>query len=182
MCFQAIPAALAAMGGAGAAAGGAAAAGGLGATLSTVGTLVSAGAAIVGGVNQARASSYQAKLLDQQRQTEAQLSAIEEDRTKRRFRTQIAQQRGELAARGVALDSPTAILLGESAAREMTFAAQEVRNRGGARRAELTGAASAARARGRQALLGGGLSAASTVLSAAPELWPGLYNRQVAPE
>lgn len=184
MCHPGALAALGPMlgGGAAATAAGATAAaatGGIGATLATIGTVVSAGSQLMAGRAQAQAGTYQARLLEQQRETERALASVEAQRTSRRFDMQIAQQRAEIARRGVSLDSPTAVLLGETAAREASFAEQEVRSRGDAKAAELTGSARMARARGRQGMLSGGLSAASTILSAAPTLWPGLYDRGV---
>ena len=185
MCFPAVLAGLGALGGAGATAAGAAAgaataasAGGLLSTLATV-------ASIGGTLYSAKAASDQAKtqaaILDNQASEEKTLAAVEEQRVSRRFRSQIAQQRAEMAAKGVDLSSPTAVLLGENAAQEMSFAQQEVRSRGSARSAELSGAAQAAQARGRQSLLSGGISAAGSLLNAAPDLWPGLYDRATAP-
>jgi hypothetical protein len=182
MCIPALGALAPALvgGGAATAAGATAAAttaaAGIGQTLATAGTLASIGGSIYQGIAGARAARQQADLLEQQRQDELKLSAIEDDRIREKFRTELGRQRAELVARGISLDSPTAVLLGESAAREASFESQSRRSTGQARATELSATERQVRARGRLSLLQGGLSAVSTFLERAPETWPGLLN------
>ncbi|MFD2854024.1 hypothetical protein ACFSZS_03370 [Seohaeicola zhoushanensis] len=86
----------------------------------------------------------------------------------------MAQQRADLVSRGVELDSPTAIFLGQNAASEMVYEAQTIRQGGQATAAELTASQRALRAQGQGALLKGGFGAAGQFLTAAPEIWPEL--------
>ena len=79
----------------------------------------------------------------------------------------------------MSLDSPAAILLGQTAAQELSFESQAVRSTGAARDAELSAEARLVRAKGAEAMLKGTFSAAGTLLSAAPKLWPGLSDRRI---
>lgn len=176
-----IPALLGALGGAGAAGAagavaGAATAAGAGSTLATFGTLLSAGGSLLQGVMAMQAANENARYMEQQREDEKNLSAIEEERARREFRFSIGQQAAELAGRGVRLDSPMAVFLGETAAREMSFESQSIRSRGAARSTELTHSARMARAQGAQAMFSGFTSAVGSVLTAAPRLWPGMLR------
>lgn len=161
-------------------AGAAAAGGGLAATLQTIGTLAAVGGSIASAVGGVKAGKAQARAIEAQMKTEGQLSAIEEARRRREFLVGLSQQRAELAARGVNLDSPTAIALGQTTAREMSFDSQAIRSGGMARQTELSAAQRAAKAEGMMSLLKGSFSAAGSLLSAAPDLWPGLRNQGVA--
>jgi hypothetical protein len=145
---------------------------GFGAILGVVGPLVQ-------GVAQLSAANAQAAALEDQRRAELDLNAAEDRRRRQQFGTQIRQQAAELAARGVSLDSPAAILLGQTAAAEMSFDSQATRSQGAARAAELSAEARMVRARGVTDLLGGTFKAAGSSLNAAPELWPGLSERRV---
>ena len=142
--------------------------------LTTLGTVLSVGGSLFQGIQASQAASAQAAHIENQRRNEAVLNAIQDSRERAQFRSQIARQRAELAGRGVALDSPTAVYLGQTAAREMSFQSQATRSSGQARGQELSANARMARARGAQGLLRGGLSAAQTLLTAAPDIWPEL--------
>lgn len=166
MCFPAILGALGGLGGGVTAAGAS--------TLSTLGTIVSIGGSLISGVQGMQAGKAQAAAIEEQRLTEARLTAVQDQRTRSKFASQIAQQRAELAARGVQLDSPTAVALGQTAAQEMSFESQAVRSGGRARDTELSAAARMARMKGNSAMLKGVFSAADTVLSSAVERWKAL--------
>ena len=159
-----------------------AAAGGLtfGQIASYAGLAASVGGSLMQGQAEADAAAMNARLAKRQAGVERALSAVEDQRTRERMRGAIAQQRAELAARGVSLDSPTAVLLGQTAAKELSFASQSVRSGAAARDTELTAESRAWRARGTTALLTGKLSAATSLLSKAPTIWPGLADRRVA--
>lgn len=175
-----IPAALGLLGLGGATAAGATAgAATIGSTLSTIGTVVSIGGALAQGIAGMQAGKANAAAIDQQRRTEAQLSATEDQRRRLQMNSQIAQQRAELAGSGVTLDSVTAVMLGQTAAKEMSFESQTVRSGAQARDQELSSASRAARAEGTQSLLKGGFSAAGTLLKAAPDIWPGFMDKRV---
>lgn len=176
MCEVFTTAALTGLGFGGATAAGATAAAGVGSTLQTLATLAAIGGTAYQGISTYRANQQNAAAVEQQRATEAQLRAVEDMRERRRFRGEIAQQRAEYGARGVSLDSPTAIFLGESAAREMTFASQSIRQTGQARDQELTNQGLLYQSRATSALIGGGLSAAGTFLDDAVEQWPELLS------
>jgi hypothetical protein len=162
--------------GATAAAGTAAAATAAAGTLSTLGTIVSVGGALASGLQGMNAAKTQEAYLKSQAQTEAQLTATKDTRERAQFAAQIAQQRADLAARGVTLDSPTAIALGQTAAAEMSFQSQATRSDGAARQIELTAQQKYARSQGVSSMLKGVFSAAGGILDKAPDLWPGFFK------
>lgn len=184
MCLpQAIAAVAPLFGGATAAgataAAGTAAASGIGSTLQMLGTAAAVGGSLVQGIAGARAASQQAAMISEQMGIEKKLNATEDNRRRAQFRAQIAQQRAELGARGVQLDSPTAVLLGQVAAQEMSFESQAVRQSGAARQSELTAQRRAVLADGANSMLRGVFSAAGSLVTGAQEIWPGLSgNRQ----
>ncbi|AQS46549.1 hypothetical protein BMG03_01080 [Thioclava nitratireducens] len=141
--------------------------------LQTIGTIASIGGTLYSGIAGAKAAQAQADAIGQQMETEKQLNAIEDNRRRKEMRSAIAQQRAELAARGVQLDSPTAIALGQAAGRELSFESQAVRSGGQAKQIELSSARRAALADKTNSWLRGTTSAAGKFLTAAPELWPG---------
>ncbi|MEX0306026.1 MAG: hypothetical protein AB3N12_01455 [Ruegeria sp.] len=145
-----------------------------GTILQTVGAVVGVVGALNQGTAEYEAATTQVADIDRQKTLEAQLNATEEQRTVQQFQSQIAQQRADLVARGVSLDSPTAVYLGQTAAREMVFEAQSIRQGGFATQEELTSQQRALRAHGQNALIRGRTSAAGTLLTAAPKIWPEL--------
>ncbi|GGH36366.1 hypothetical protein SAMN05444007_108254 [Cribrihabitans marinus] len=178
MCIPAVTPLLTAIGAGGAATATGAAAGAatIGSTLQTIGTVAGLVGTVAQGVSSYNAAKDQIAQIETQKQTEMQLNSVEEQRARQQFRSGIAQQRADLVARGVSLDSPTAVFLGQTAAREMTFEAQAIRQGGLATQTELTGQQRALRARGKNALVKGGISAAGGLLQAAPDLWPELLK------
>lgn len=172
--------------GATAAAGTAAAAGataaatatGIGSTLQMLGTAAAVGGSLVQGIAGARAASQQSAMISEQMGIEKQLNATEDNRRRAQFRAQIAQQRAELGARGVQLDSPTAVLLGQVAAQEMSFESQAVRSGGAARQHELTAQRRAVLAEGANSMLRGVVGAAGSLVIGAQEIWPGLSGNR----
>lgn len=170
MCEFVITGALQALTAGGATAAGATA----GAGLQALGTAVTIGGTAISAINTARA--YRASSAEVERQAEQtrQLTAVEDRRARRDFLSAIRRQSAELLARGIAPDSPTAIALGETAAREMSFDSQTVRQGGRSRVVELSSQSRALRSRATQSIFRGGASAAATVLNRAPDLWPGL--------
>lgn len=136
-------------------------------------TTVSVGGALLQGVQGLVTSRANVAAIEQQKQTEAQLNAVEDRRTRKKFNTAIAQQRAELAARGVTLDSVTAVSLGQTAAQELSFESQRIRSEGVARQTELSNEQRQMRANGLSSILKGTFKAADTLLTAAPDLWPG---------
>ena len=150
----------------------------IGSVLQTVGTIAGIGGSLLQGAQARGAAKQQEAYLAAQAKTEGQLNATEDQRRRREFGSAMRQQIAELAARGVALDSPTAVLLGQSAAQEMSFESQAVRSGGQARQAELTAEQRMVRAQGSAAALRGKFSAVSTLLNAAPDLWPGFTERK----
>ena len=140
---------------------------------SGLGTALATGGSLLSGAMGLMAANAQQKALQQQAETEAQLTAVKDQRTREQFLQAIAKQRAELAARGVATNSPTAIALGETAAREMSFESQAIRAEGSARQIELSAAKRAAGWQGISSVLRGTFSAADSVLQGAPDLWPG---------
>lgn len=161
-------------GGGATAAGATAGAATAGSLAQTIGTIVGIGGSIIGGIQGAQAAKANAAEIEAQKTAEAQMTAVEDRRTRAQYRSVMRRQVAELAARGIALDSPTAILLGQTAAQEMSFASQGVRQTGSAKQAEMTATQRALRARATQSVLTGTMSAADTLLTAAPQLWPEL--------
>lgn len=173
-----LPAALAALGvgsGAATAAGATAAASTIG-TLQTIGTLIGIGGSIVGGIQGRNAAEEQIAALETQKAEERALTAVRDQRESRKFLSAIRQQTAELAARGVSLDSVTAVALGQTAAQEMSFQSQAIRSEGRSTQRELTAAQRNARLTGADAMLRGVTGAAGSFLQAAPDLWPGFLR------
>ena len=113
MCDFIVTPMLAALGAGGATAAGATAtAATAGASLAQLGTYLSIGGSLYQGIAANRAAKENVALIEQQKKTEAQLTAVKEQREVARFKSAIAKQAAELAGRGVQLDSPTAVFLG----------------------------------------------------------------------
>lgn len=148
--------------------------GGGAAAATAAGAMAAAGGSLLQGIMGMQAANAQAAHLENQRRTEGAQNAIREQRARGDMRRDMARQRAELASRGINLASPTAVFLGQTAAREMSFDAQAIRAHGQARGDELRANTAFARARGVQSLLRGGFGAAEAVLTATPDLWPGL--------
>ena len=174
MCTPAILALPALLGGGAGAVAATAAGATVGAGLASLGTIASVGASIYAGISANRTARENARLTRDRMRTEATLTATKDNRERRKFQTQIAQQRAELIGRGVGLDSPSAVLLGQQAAQELAFGSQAIRAEGSATQAELSGQERLYQAQGRQALLSGVLTGAGNLLTKAPDVWPEL--------
>ena len=157
---------------AGATAGAATAASGL----QVIGTGLAIGGSLFQGYQSYQAGKAQADMLEQQAIDQRNASAIKEQRSRAQFRTAMRKQMAELSARGVSLDSPTAVLLGQTAAQEMSFESQAIRSEGAARGIELSADARIARNRGASALFKGGFDAAGALMTGAPKIWPELLS------
>lgn len=129
---------------------------------------------VAGGQAAAETANFNARAAAQQRETELKLGAVEDERTRAQYRRDISQQSAQLLASGVELDSPTAVLLGQDAGRELSFASQSVRSRTVATANELSVTEQQFRNQARAATQGAGLSAAGDFFAAAPRVWPGL--------
>lgn len=151
----------------------------VGGALALGGTALSAYGSLAQGAATADAARLSAKYAQRQARTETMLAGVEDERLRERMRSALSQQRAELAGRGISLDSPTAVLLGQTAARELSFASQSARAGGAARAETLSAEARAYRASANSALLTGRLSAAAGMLAKAPDVWPGLKDRRV---
>lgn len=93
-------------------------------TLAALGSLISVGGSLMAGLQRAAAARTQAAALERQAADEATLSAAQNRRERQQFRGAMARQRAELAARGVAADSVTAIALGQQAVQGPSFQSQ----------------------------------------------------------
>lgn len=142
--------------------------------LSTAGTIAAVGGPLVQGAATRRAAEAQAGRIQDQRNEQAYLSAIEADRTRLAYRREIATQQAQLAAAGIDLGSPSAIYLGQSAAREMAFATDAVRQNASAADRELSYSQQSVLSRGRLSAMNGRFTAAGSLLTRAPALWPEL--------
>lgn len=113
MCDLLSMGALMGLGGAGVATAGGAAAGAatIGGALQTIGAITAIGGSLYSGVQEQRNAKANVAAIEEQKATDWQMNAVEDSRTRRQFQSQIRQQSAELAARGIALDSPTARLL-----------------------------------------------------------------------
>jgi hypothetical protein len=166
--------------GAGAAGAGAAATGAVGA-LQTLATVASIGGTIYSGISAYQTGKAQEAALTQQAETEARLTAAQDQRQRGKMQSVIRQQGAEIMARGIDLSSPTAVYLGQTAAQELSFDSQAIRSGGAARVAELSSQAKIARAGATAGLVRGAVGAASDFLTMGPDVWPGLFReRQLA--
>lgn len=178
MCIPALAPLFAGAAGAGATAAGATAPAGMtmGGMLQVAGLVASVGGALFQGIQASKTYKAEAAAIADQKRTEAQLTAVEDQRTRLKFRSAMRQQTAELAARGIDISSPTAVLLGQTAAQEMSFASQEVRSRGAARQRELTSTEQIAKSKATSSLLNGTFSAAGNFLTGEPDVWPELLK------
>jgi hypothetical protein len=144
--------------------------------LQTMGTLIGAGGALLQGIQGRNAANEQIAAIEAQKVEERALTATRDQRESAKFLSAIRQQTAELAARGVQLDSVTAVALGQTAAQELSFQSQAIRSEGGATQREMTAAQRTARMTGASAMLRGVVGAAGSVLEAAPDLWPGFMR------
>lgn len=135
---------------------------------------VAAGGSVMQGIAGYQAGQATARAYDQQAQNEAALTAAQDQRERQQFEAQIAEQRAQLAARGIQMDSVTAIMLGRQAAAEKSFQSQSTRSVGAAKVSELTTSQYLAKADAMNSLLSGVTSAAGSFISMAPDIWPGL--------
>jgi hypothetical protein len=142
--------------------------------LQGLGTILGVGGTIAQGIQSRNAYKQQAAAITEQKATEARLTATEDQRTRLQYRRAMRQQFAELAGRGISLDSPSVIALGQSAAQEMSFASQSVRSKGQATQRELSDTQRIALNRANSSMLEGTFSAAGTLLNGAPDIWPGL--------
>lgn len=147
----------------------------IGSTLQTIGAIAGGTGMLAQGIIGNQTARAQISALEAQKKTEAQIASVEAGRTAREYRRAMRRQTTELAARGIQLDSPTAELLGQTAAQEMSFAQQSVLQNASARRAEMTAAQQGLRSQATSSLLKGTFGAASGLLTASPDLWPELY-------
>lgn len=178
MCVPAVAGALG-LGGAGAAGAGAAAGAAAmtaGQALQMIGLVASIGGSLAQASTAASAARANVAAIEEQKIAEAKAISIEDRRTRARFAAQIAEQRAQLAARGIDMGSPTAVYLGQVAGKELSFASQSVRQTGVAKQNELTTAQRDYEARAKDAMLRGTLGAADTFLTSAPKIWPGLLK------
>lgn len=150
-------------------------------TLSTIGSLLGVAGTLYQGFSGAAAYKAEAAEIDAQKVTEAQLTATQDARQRAKMSSAIRQQAAELAARGVQLDSPTAVALGQTAAQELSFDSQAIRSGGVARQQELSGQKRLALANKSQSMLKGVIGAAGSFLTAAPDIWPGLARGRQLP-
>ena len=157
---------------AGAAAAGAA--GGLGTTIAAIGTAVSAIGSLYQGAQVRNAAAQQSANIEAEKRERAQLSSVEEWRTRMQMRRAMRQQEAQLAERGFDLGSPTALYLAQEGGAEMAFAGGAIRQNASAGQRELSAQQRQLEMRGRNAMMTGAFSAAGSVLNAAPDLWPEL--------
>jgi len=173
MCIPGAETLLTVMAGGGGAAAGATA---TATTLQTIGTYLAIGGAVYQGVAGYQAGKAQASAIEDQKKTEAELTAVKEHRTRQKFNSEIRRQFAEIAGRGVSLDSPTAVLLGQEAAKELSFEAQSVRAGGQATQVELSSQQRIARSDATMSLISGGFSAAGALVKHGDDTWPGLLS------
>lgn len=171
-----IAAALSGATAAGATAGAATAGLTVGSALQTAGLVAAVAGPVVSGIQQRNALRAQADMVAAQREQQLRLNAIEAERTQRQFARQIRHQASQFAARGLDVGSPTAVFLGQTAAEEMAFATQSVRQTGQAQATELSNQQRMLNIQARQSLLSGSVRGASAFLTGAPALWPELLS------
>lgn len=150
----------------------------VGALIKSVGTVASVVGPLAQGVSDFKQAKSQQRAYEAAAQQEAAIASEESERVRRRLLFEAGRQRLELGARGVALDSPTAITLGRAAADELEYATRATIEGGLARQTELTSRGRAVGARGASALLGGFFSAADGYLTAQADRWENLLRAE----
>lgn len=161
-------------GGAGAAAAGAGSALSLSSLLQIGGLATSVIGGVATATTQAQASKANSALAARQADEQRQLGQIAEQRSRDDFRDIASQQTAQLAASGVRLDSPTALQIGVETAQEATRDAQAVRHGAVSRANALDAESSIYRRQARSQRMRGYTGAASSILTAAPSIWPSL--------
>lgn len=137
---------------------------------------VSVGGSIVGGIQQRNTANANASMMRAEAAREGQLGALRDSAVRRDYRMKAGLQRSQLAAQGVTLDSLTSLDLGRDLGEQAFLDSQNARLDSASRQTRLTNESRLARAEGSAALFRGFSSAASTALTAAPTLWPGLQG------
>lgn len=142
-------------------------------TAATVGSMA---LSIVGGIQGQQISNANAQLARSEARSEQLLASVEERQVQAKHRRAQSRQRAEIAAAGFTLASATAQDLGRAAVQENADDVAATRVRRFGRSEALMNESRIAKATGRQQLLGGFTSAAGTLLTAAPDIWPGLQG------
>lgn len=140
------------------------------------GLAISAVGQLAQGAMASRAAKDRANAVVEQKEHEKALFATREQRARKQFRTATARQTAEIAASGVQLDSPSALVLAREAAAEQSFEAQSIRSYGVAKDRELTASERSYRAQASQAMLGGAFGALGTLFRGAPQVFPELLG------
>lgn len=105
---------------------------------------------------------------------EAEIGRYEERKSRNRMDRLIKQQRAQLSARGVRLDSASSLRLGEEAAGERAIEASAARFNTGSKVDALSTEADLAERRGKLGFLTGVANTASRSLNSSLQLWPEL--------
>ena len=133
------------------------------ATLAIIGTAVAAGGAVLTGVQGAAAGRTQAKVARQQAELERRAATAGERQERERARRFRSRQLAKFSKAGVLTTGTPALVL-ETTAEQQERDALNIRFGGAVGRQRALSEAAIARQAGQQALFGGGISAATTIL------------------
>lgn len=140
---------------------------------------VTIGSQVVGGIQQAQVHKANARMAQIEADQQRDIGRIEEMNARTRMDALISRQAGQLAARGIQLDSASALDLAEAAGREKFMEAQAARFNRESRATSLENESSLSSSYAGGAILGGASRAGATFMNAAPTIWPGLMQRPV---
>jgi hypothetical protein len=133
------------------------------ATMAKIATVVTAGAQVAGGIQAMQAGKAQAKVSRQKAEAEQRASALEERQHREQARRFRSTQLAKFAKAGVLITGTPLGVLTETAEQQERDALT-IRYGGQVRKGKALSEASLAKQRGKQGLVGGGISAAGTIL------------------
>ncbi|MDW3181775.1 hypothetical protein [Roseobacter sp.] len=142
--------------------------------IATAGLIVSGVAGLSSASQQRSIGKQNAAVARAEADQRAEIGRYEERKSRNRMDRLISQQRAQLSARGVRLDSASALRLGEEAAAERAIDASAARFNTDSQVNALNTEADLAERRGRLGFLRGVAGTASKSLTGSLQLWPEL--------
>jgi len=143
-------------------------------SVGAAGLVLSGGSWLAQAQQQRSIGQYDAAVARNQAITQQEIGNVEEQRARSRMDRLISQQRGQLAARGVRLDSASALRLGQQSAEEASVEAAAQRFNTDQQVTALNSEAQLAEARGSVGFVSGLTRTAARSITGALQLWPEL--------
>ncbi|WP_226779017.1 hypothetical protein [Oceaniglobus trochenteri] len=135
---------------------------------------LSAAGGIAGAIQQRNIGKANAAMARAEAEQTREIGRYNETKARTRMQQLMARQRGQLAARGVRLDSATALDLGERAGRETSVEGSAQRFNADSRATAQSNEAVLSEYRGKMGFITGIAQTGSRALTQSLDLWPGL--------